>query len=281
MPELPEVHTTIEDLKAHGVVGMTITAVEVYWERTVGGNAEAFTEAVTDRSISGVRRRGKYIIIELDSGAAILAHLRMSGRLYVSEVDAPRSGYERVILFVARPDQSGELRFHVPRKFGRMIWAADPDLAVAHVGIEPLSPAFGASSLATILTGRTRRLKALLLDQTIIAGLGNIYTDEALWDAGLHPSRPAGSLSPEEVDALATAIRAVLTRGITNLGTSLGSGASNFIFPGKEVQAHNQEDLRVFQRTGSPCRRCGTPIQRIIVAQRSTHICPACQRHEG
>jgi len=161
-----------------------------------------------------------------------------------------------------------------------MTFAADPDLAVAHLGIEPLSPPFGAATLAAILAGRSRRLKALLLDQTVIAGMGNIYTDEALWEARLHPSRSAGSLSPAEVDALAGAIPAVLTRGIRNLGTSLGTGTSNFIFPGTDKQAHNQEDLRVFQRTGTPCRRCGTPIARIIVAQRSTHFCPVCQRHD-
>ncbi len=280
MPELPEVHTTIEDLKAGGILGMKITAVDVFWERTVGGNAEAFVAAVSGRTITGVRRRGKFIILELDSEAAILVHLRMSGRLYVSDVDAPRSGYERVVALLTDPTGSRELRFHVPRKFGRMTFTVDPELSVSHLGIEPLSPQFGPVSLAAVLTGRTRRLKALLLDQTVIAGMGNIYTDEALWEARLHPGRPAGSLSSSEIDALAAAIPAVLTRGIENLGTSLGTGTSNFIFPGKDVQAHNQEDLRVFQRTGTPCRRCGTKIERIIVAQRSTHFCPACQRQD-
>lgn len=281
MPELPEVHTTIEDLKANRLPGMQITSVEVYWPRTVGGDATAFARAVTDRCITAVRRRGKYIILDLDSGAAILVHLRMSGRLYVSDVDAPRTGYERVILGLNGTDTTGELRFHVPRKFGRMTVTTDAAQAVSHLGIEPLSPQFGEDALAEILAGRPRTLKALLLDQTVIAGLGNIYTDEALWQARIHPTRPAASLSPGEVRALASAIQAVLERGIQNLGTSLGSGASNFVFPGKKVQAHNQEDLRVFQRTGTPCRRCGTMIQRIIVAQRATHLCPVCQRADA
>lgn len=279
MPELPEVHTTIADLKERGLEGTRIISVNVQWPRTVGGNDDAFARAVTDRQIVRIRRRGKYIILDLDSGSALLVHLRMSGRLYLSEPNDPRSGYERVTIGIIREDGSAaELRFHVPRKFGRMTFAADADQAVFHLGIEPLSSQFDKQVLAQILAGRTRKIKPLLLDQTMIAGLGNIYTDEALWEAKIHPTRPAASLSQPEVAALATAIPEVLHRGIRNLGTSLGSGISDFVFPGKEVQAHNQEDLRVFQRTGTPCRRCGTTIERIIVAQRSSHFCPFCQK---
>ncbi len=282
MPELPEVHTTIQDLLQGGLPGSRITSVDVQWPRTVGGNEEAFTHAILNRRIFQLRRRGKYIILELDAGSGILVHLRMSGRLYLCDPEAPPTGYERVKLGITRTDGStAELRFHVPRKFGRMIFTADVNQAVSHVGIEPLSPDFDHRVLSQILAGRTRRIKPLLLDQTVIAGLGNIYTDEALWEARIHPLRPADSLDTREVTALADAIREVLTRGIRNLGTSLGAGASNFVFPGKEVQAHNQEDLRVFQKTGTPCPRCGTTIKRIIVAQRSSHVCPRCQYHGG
>ncbi|MEX2444830.1 MAG: bifunctional DNA-formamidopyrimidine glycosylase/DNA-(apurinic or apyrimidinic site) lyase [Alkalispirochaeta sp.] len=282
MPELPEVFTTIEDLKKHGLEGSQITSVDVQWPRTVGGNDEAFAQAVTDRCISRLRRRGKYIVLDLDSGAAVLVHLRMSGRLYVSEPTEPYTGYERVRLGLLRNDgTAAELRFHVPRKFGRMTFAPDPERALSHLGIEPLSPQFHYETLAAILAGRTRRIKPLLLDQRCIAGLGNIYTDEALWEARIHPMSPAGALGRAHVEALAAAIPQTLNRGIRNLGTSLGSGVSNFVFPGKEGQAHNQEDLRVFQRTGSPCRRCGATIERIIVAQRSSHFCPVCQRMNG
>lgn len=280
MPELPEVHTTIEDLLKGGLPGSRITSVEVQWPRTVGGNEAAFAQAILNRQISQLRRRGKYIIMDLDPGSGILVHLRMSGRLYICEPEAPPTGYERVRLGVMRADGSAaELRFHVPRKFGRMTFTTDVNQAVSHLGIEPLSPEFDHRVFSEILAGRTRRIKPLLLDQTVIAGLGNIYTDEALWEARVHPLRPADSLDESEVTALAEAIPEVLNRGIRNLGTSLGAGVSNFVFPGKEVQAHNQEDLRVFQKTGTPCPRCGTTIERIIVAQRSSHVCPRCQRH--
>jgi formamidopyrimidine-DNA glycosylase len=281
MPELPEVHTTIQQLTRDGLQGLQIVSVEVRWPRTVGGNEEAFARSVTGRHITGIRRRGKYIILELDSGGAILVHLRMSGRLYMCAPDDPKTGYERVTVSLTGDTRAGaELRFHVPRKFGRMIFAADAHHATSHLGIEPISPEFHSGTLATIVANRRRRLKPLLLDQTVIAGLGNIYTDEALWEAKIHPMRSADSLTTDEIEALAEAIPAVLQRGIRNLGTSLGSGVSDFVFPGQQEQAHNQEDLRVFQRTGAPCRRCGTAIQRIIVAQRSSHICPVCQAME-
>jgi len=202
----------------------------------------------------------------------------MSGRLYLEDAATPLTGYERVILSL---DTGRQLRFYDPRKFGRLEWVSDPTPRLARLGVEPLSDAFTPEVLAAGIAGRARRIKPLLLDQTVVAGLGNIYTDEALWHARIHPERSAAGLTFPEAADLAAAIRIVLERGIRNLGTRLGTGASNFVYPGHDAQARNQEELRVFQRTGEACPRCGTAIARIIVAQRSTHVCPVCQRREG
>ncbi len=280
MPELPEVHTVVEDLRAAGLIGARILRADVSWERTVGGDPEAFCSAVTARRIDAVSRRGKYIRADLSGGMSLLVHLRMSGRLFLENESAPRTGYERVSLLLEE-ERSGrtsrrELRFHDPRKFARMIATSHPDTILDTLGIEPLGADFDEATLATLLTGR-RRIKPLLLDQTVIAGLGNIYVDEALWHARIHPLRSASSLTEREITALAEAIPLVLRRGIRNLGTSLGSGKSNFYFPDRTTQARNQEELRVFRRTGLPCPRCGETIERLVVAQRSSHVCPVCQ----
>lgn len=280
MPELPEVHTVIEDLRAAGLVGMRIRGTVVSWERTVGGDVDVFSSRVTGRRIAALSRRGKYIRADLSGGVSLLVHLRMSGRLFLEEKTAPLSGYERVRLLLEedhpRVRNDRELRFHDPRKFGRMVATADPGTILDALGIEPLSSAFDEAYLATLLVGR-RRIKPLLLDQTVIAGLGNIYVDEALWHARIHPLTPASSLERSEIAALAAAVPLVLRRGIRNLGTSLGSGKSNFYLPNRATQARNQEELAVFRRTGLPCPRCGTAIERLIVAQRSSHVCPSCQ----
>jgi formamidopyrimidine-DNA glycosylase len=142
--------------------------------------------------------------------------------------------------------------------------------------MEPLEPAFNAAALKAALTSRKRVLKPLLLDQTIIAGLGNIYVDEALWEAGIHPCRRSHTLSGAEIKALRYAIPRVLKRGLKNLGTTLGTGKANFYSIARH-RGRNQDQLHVFRRTGSPCPRCRRPIERIIVGQRSTHVCTQCQ----
>ena len=276
MPELPEVHTVLEDLRRAGLPGRRIGDALVEWPRTVGGDAEAFRTEVRGDRIDDLRRRGKYLVFTLESGRSLLTHLRMSGRLYLQPASEPRTGYERVRLTLVDP-AGYELRFHDPRKFGRMLLVDDPSPILERLGAEPLSPTFGTEVLTAELQRRRRQIKPLLLDQTVVAGLGNIYVDEALWEARIHPERPANSLTDAETADLAVAIPTVLRRGIENLGTSLGTGTSNFVFPESGPRARNQEELRVFRRTGAPCPRCGTPIRRIIVGQRSSHVCPACQ----
>ncbi|MFO7495053.1 MAG: bifunctional DNA-formamidopyrimidine glycosylase/DNA-(apurinic or apyrimidinic site) lyase [Desulfobacterales bacterium] len=274
MPELPEVQTIVDDLVAAGLPGATVTAVAVHWPRTVAGlDCREFAGRLSGRRISGIRRRAKFIVFDLAPDLHLLVHLRMSGRLLLVAGGGERAAHQHVILAL---DDGRELRFHDPRKFGRMYLVADTTERLGRLGPEPLARVFTAQRLAEGLRARQRALKPLLLDQTFIAGLGNIYVDEALWDARLHPCRRAASLAANEIQALHRAIRTVLRRGLRNNGTSLGAGQSNFNSIG-ERRGSNREALRVFRRTGLDCPRCRTPIARIIVGQRSTHICPRCQ----
>lgn len=172
------------------------------------------------------------------------------------------------------------LHYQDPRKFGRMWLTSQPELVLRKLGPEPLSDAFSGEELAGKLAGRKAAIKALLLDQALAAGVGNIYADEALFRAGLHPLRPGGSLTPGEVERLRQAVAAVLTAGIAAAGSSLGgSSLQNYSRPGGQTGSF-QEEHRVFRRTGQPCLTCGAPIERIVVGQRSTHFCPNCQPSE-
>ena len=200
-------------------------------------------------------------------------HLRMTGRLHYVVQESPRKKHEHMILNF----QGGkQLRFHDTRKFGRIYLTSDADKILKPLGPEPLAAGFTYKNLARRLSLRKRLLKLLLLDQTFIAGLGNIYVDEALWESKIHPCRNAASLTAPEIRALHRAIPRVLKRGLINLGTSLGTGKDNFYSIAKH-QGRNRDKLNVFRRTNLPCPRCQTKIQRIIVGQRSTHICPVCQ----
>jgi formamidopyrimidine-DNA glycosylase len=197
----------------------------------------------------------------------------MSGRLRLAMPAEIRTRHEHVVLDLS---DGRQLRFHDTRKFGRMYLVADPDLVVGHLGPEPLEKSFTANMFGEGLHSHTRQLKPLLLDQTFIAGLGNIYVDEALWEAKLHPCRLSSSLSDQKIKVLHRAIRKVLKRGLKNLGTSLGTGKANF-YSVSQRKGRNRDELNVFRRTDLPCPRCKSPIVRIIVGQRSTHICPVCQ----
>jgi formamidopyrimidine-DNA glycosylase len=213
-------------------------------------------------------------VFHVDNGTTLLMHLRMSGHLNLVRANTPRSKHEHVVIRFA---DGRQLRFHDPRKFGRLQLVEDPQRILNRLGPEPLSSSFTAQNLAAGLKSRRRLLKPLLLDQKFIAGLGNIYVDEALWEAGLHPCRQACSLALPEIKALHRSIRRVLKRGLKNLGTSLGTGKANFYSVSRR-RGRNSDQLKVFRRTDLACPRCGSPIERIIVGQRSTHLCPKCQR---
>jgi formamidopyrimidine-DNA glycosylase len=274
MPELPEVETVVRDLRAARLSGARIARADVQWPRSVAAPSPPdFCSLIADLEILALSRRGKFIAIALSGGQTLLVHLRMTGRLLlIYPGDSPSPAPHDRVVFHLRDGR--RLCFRDPRKFGRLWLARNPAILLGKLGPEPLEIALAA--FADRLAARSRRLKPLLLDQTFLAGLGNIYVDEALWAARLHPLRLSDSLSPAEARALLRAIRSALQRGIRNLGTSLGHGQTNFQLP-QGQRGRNREHLRAYGQTGRPCPRCQTPIRRILVAQRSTHLCPACQ----
>ena len=275
MPELPEVQTIVNDLNAAGLEGQTIDAARVFWARTIAEpSVRTFCSRIKGQTIAAIGRRGKFIVFGFQNGGHLLMHLRMSGRLHLVTPDQPRKKHEHVLLDL---NSGRQLRFHDTRKFGRLYLTPDATHILGRLGLEPLAQGFTHKRLAAGLKPRKRLLKPLLLDQTFIAGLGNIYVDEALWESQVHPCRQAASLSATEIRALHRAIPRVLKRGLKNLGTSLGTGKTNFYSVAKH-QGRNRDQLNVFRRTGQPCPRCRTEIERIIIGQRSTHICPRCQK---
>jgi len=274
MPELPEVQTVVNDLIAEKLIGSKILCVEIRWSRIIAEpSPEVFTEQIQNREITDISRRGKFIQIALKPQKFLFVHLRMSGRLFLVNTESPVSKHEHLIFSLS---DGRQLRYHDTRKFGRFWLVDDPEQVVGALGIEPLSTDFTRVVLTEKLHNRHRQLKPLLLDQSVIAGLGNIYVDEALWAARLHPTRLADSLDDREIRALFRAIPQVLRQGLENQGTSLGSGKGNFQSAGRR-RGRNQEVLKVFRRTGQSCSVCGTKIERMIVGQRSTHFCPHCQ----
>jgi formamidopyrimidine-DNA glycosylase len=276
MPELPEVQTIVNDLVAHNVVRKRITAVRVFWPRSVESVPQRTLEnQLTGRTIKSVSRRGKYIVFDLDNSARILIHLRMSGRIALIEKSTPRDKHEHVCIAFTH---GKEIRLHDTRKFARVYIEKHCGGRLDKLGWEPLERSFNASTLSSILQSRARAIKPLLLDQSLIAGLGNIYVDEALWRAKIHPKTLSAELSIDKIKTLCQAIKAVLRKGIKNCGTSLGHGDNNFFSLGRQ-RGRNSNHLTVYHRTGKACLRCGTKIVRIRVAQRGTHLCPRCQKH--
>lgn len=274
MPELPEVETITNDLIQAGLIGVHIQTAAVFWQRSIAVPAVGtFTRRIGGAMIANISRRGKFIVFALASGDTLLVHLRMSGRMIITSSQASRGKHEHVILAC---EDGRDIRFHDPRKFGRFYLLADADEILGDLGPEPLAQSFKASHLKQILLSRKRMLKPLLLDQKMIAGLGNIYVDEALWEAGIHPLTPSHTLIDSQIKKLFSAIRRVLRRGLSNRGTALGRGAGNFI-PAGNSPGRNQGQLMVFRKQGTPCPRCNETIIRLLVGQRATHICPLCQ----
>ena len=274
MPELPEVETYVRDLEPT-LMGRTVIGVTVRWARTIALPSVAqFTQELVGRRFTAFDRRGKYMLLGLDNGHTLIVHLRMTGRLSAYATPLAPDKHTHVVLDLA---DGGQLHFQDSRKFGRIWLVATPATVLAKLGPEPLSEDFIIADFATRLAGRTATIKALLLDQSIVAGVGNIYADESLYLAGIHPARPGGDLRIEEIHKLHAAIRTVLGRAIAAHGSSLGdSSIQNYQRLGGEP-GDFQSQHRVFQRTGQPCHHCGQPVERIVIAQRSTHFCPQCQ----
>jgi formamidopyrimidine-DNA glycosylase len=271
LPELPEVETVVRELRGP-LVGRRLGAVRVSRLRLRRPWSPAWAKRLAGRTVRAVERRGKWILIDLD-GPWLLAHLGMSGQLRVLPADAPRQPHTHVI--VPLDDGATELRFRDPRRFGSVCYfadraARDAFLDPGRLGPEPfaLEPAAWRQRLA----GTARSVKAVLLDQAVVAGVGNIYADEALHEARVHPAVAARDLTPRQADAVRRAVARVLTRAIASRGSTIRDYVG-----GSGCQGSYQEQHRVYQRTGLPCRRCATPIERIVLAGRSTHFCPACQ----
>lgn len=264
MPELPEVETIARALRPE-LIGRQITSARLLWKRTLATPSQAeFEKLIVGQSFVAVGRRAKYLDLQL-SGSHLFIHLRMSGDLGLRAENSASDKHDRLQLGLS---DGRLLAFNDTRKFGRVWLVNDPREVVGALGPEPLDPAFTAQFLFESLHSRHRQLKPLLLDQSFIAGLGNIYTDEALHLSGVHPLRLSDTISLPEAEKLYHAIQTVLLAGIEHNGASF-----DWVYRGGNFQNH----FRVYGRAGQPCPVCGTPIQRIIVGQRGTHFCPTCQ----
>lgn len=264
MPELPEVETIVRKFRP-GLVGRRFVGFDSSWPRNTSPNVNSVRDSIVGRRVAALARRAKWIVFELEPRGCLLVHLRMSGRFeWAAEGTLPV--HTRAVWTL---DDGCRLAFADARKFGRIVYADSLEHATESLGVEPLARGFTVARLAGLLQARSRRLKPLLLDQTVIAGLGNIYADEALFRAGLHPLARSDRLRPPQVERLHAAIRAVLREAIRRNGTQI-----DWVYPEGRMQSY----LRVYGRTGEPCVTCRTPIAALRVGQRGTHICPRCQR---
>lgn len=313
MPELPEVETTVRDLRPL-LIGRTITRARVTWERMVETpHAQQFTREIVGYKIANINRRGKYLVFGLEPQATtgdklpgtdkkqraakerrgeyqttqptdavhqkseirnqkfLIVHLRMTGQFGFHEPHVKRNKHQHVHLLL---DDGREMRFHDFRKFGRWWLVDNPEQVVGKLGPEPLD--MTKKEFLARLRARRGHIKPLLLNQTFVAGVGNIYADESLWYAKLHPLRDAATITDKEAGVLFHAIRRVFNKAIVVGGTSFDATYKRINGQSGEFQ----EDLRVVGRTGEPCYRCGTPIIKTVVGQRGTHYCPHCQKLE-
>lgn len=275
MPELPEVETIVRELRDSHLIGKKIRQVKVFWARSIASpTVPEFCSQLVDQTIVDIKRRGKFIVFTL-SKDALLIHLRMTGKLKISKRIKEISSHERVQL---QFDDGRFLRYDDQRKFGKWYLASSPEMILGGLGLEPLSKEFTLTSFKKLFINKTLPIKPFLLSQHYVAGLGNIYVDEALWEAKIHPLRKVNSLSQHEITALHHAIIKVLKQGIAHMGTSLGNKLANY-FSVSGRRGGNQTQLKVFRRDGLSCSRCRSQIIKMTVAQRGTHLCPNCQKN--
>jgi formamidopyrimidine-DNA glycosylase len=269
MPELPEVETTRRGLEPL-IVGKSIVAVTVREARLRWPVASDLSARLAGRRIDALRRRGKYLLIDLPPGT-LLVHLGMSGSLrYVAAAEPPRR-HDHVELQLA---PTGCLRFNDPRRFGTLQFCCEPERhpLLRSIGPEPLAGSFDGTYLASVCAGRRVAIKQLLMNGRIVAGIGNIYANEALFLAGIHPRRGAGRIGRARLDALAKALRRVLTDALEHGGTTLRDFVGGDGRPG-----YFKLSLNVYDRAGEPCKRCGGPIRKLVLGQRASYYCPRCQ----
>lgn len=272
MPELPEVETIRLTLEPK-LLERKITGGEVYLPKLITDHSPAvFLRQVTGQKIIKIERRGKYLLLKLSNGLITAFHLRMTGQLTVCRENTPlmNATYLRLML-----DDGQELRFRDQRKFGKIYLFPEQSLlpGILKLGPEPLPPDFSPEVLANRLANRKLAIKKALLNQEIIAGLGNIYTDEALFLAGIHPARPVDTLTKPELELLYQAIQQVLREGIEHRGTT-----RQHFCDGEGKPGSHQEYLRVYGRKGLPCLNCRNLIEKMNFGGRGTHFCSFCQK---
>jgi formamidopyrimidine-DNA glycosylase len=273
LPELPEVETIVNDLRPmledHHFTGVSIYCPEMVHKSSVA----QLKRRLPGQVIKKIARRGKYLIFRLASGEALILHLRMTGSLRLSQKDKPLAEPNPYVRAVFSLDNGTELLFTDRRKLGTISLVKDENEEIGKLGPEPFDTSFTSKALAERLSKHKAPIKAVLCDQEIIAGIGNMYADEALFFSGIHPLRAANSLSQEEIKRLHGAIRKVLAKGIGNGGASI----SDYRRPTGE-KGSQQDDFYAAHRGGQTCKVCATPIERIAVRNRGTYFCPKCQR---
>jgi formamidopyrimidine-DNA glycosylase len=270
MPELPEVETVARGLRDR-LVGRSFVRIYLDWPRTIGfPDASGFQSRVLGRRVREIGRRGKYIVMELDEGY-LLIHLKMSGRLLVVPETDQVDEYTHLYFDL---DDGYRLLFHDVRKFGRAYLVDDPEQITGHLGPEPLDENLSLEEFRSLLARRSGRLKSLLLNQEFLAGIGNIYADESLYAARIHPLRKASTLSAEEGARLYHSIRGVLRQAVAAHGTTLDD--RGYVDSTGRAGTY-QGRIEVYGRSDLPCNSCGMAIERIVVSGRSTHFCPRCQ----
>ncbi len=273
MPELPEVETVRRSL-SDKLTHKKIDKVEIFSDKLLAAGDIPAYAALAGQEFTALGRRGKYLILELDNAARLVIHLRMTGKLLYHAAAEPRQKHDHARFAFA---DGSELVYNDVRAFGRFWLTDEPGLAAIHglatLGPEPLDADFSAAYLTERLRLHPKaKIKAVLLDQTVVAGLGNIYADEVLFAAGVHPERPAAGITEAEAARLAAAMREILTEAIANRGTTFHDYVD-----GDNRRGDYQAMLRVFQKQGEPCPNCGQPIERVRVAGRSSCFCPRCQ----
>lgn len=272
MPELPEVENVKNGLM-NLLPGKVIEEVQVFWPNIIKDpSADLFSRQLVGQKIESIRRRGKFLLFFL-SDYVLISHLRMEGKFRVETVGTPLARHTHVVF---KLDREEELRYLDVRKFGRMSLTGRDHLfkhpSLASLGPEPTADVLEEDWLGQFLRNRKRAIKACLLDQTLVAGIGNIYADEILFDARIHPSRPAYSLEQEDISRLTESIITIMDKAVKSGGTTIRTYANAYGDAGTY-----QQNLKVYGRAQAPCHCCGTSIEKIKVAQRGTHFCPVCQ----
>jgi formamidopyrimidine-DNA glycosylase len=272
MPELPEVQTTIDNLIKNEIVNKNILDVLLDFPKMIHPHTSSdFKKIISNQIIQKIFRKGKYIFFQLQDHWHLIIHLRMSGKFY----NANNFNLEKHEHAAFKFSNNIVLKFHDPRKFGKITLTQDVDKVLARIGIDALDPNFTSSWLEKKFPKSKRALKALLLDQSFISGIGNIYADEILFDSKLHPQTQAFKLTQEQIKTLYNSIKKILSLAVKNKGTSLGSGLSNFK-SFKDLGTH-QNYLAIYGKNKSLCNLCKTTIIKLTVCQRGTYLCPNCQ----